>query len=846
MERPECRYRGAEDCRTEATEGDFTEGNVLMYFLDLRREPKVIRSDHIQMGGVDPRGNRISFTNYYMELNGRPFFPISGEFHYSRYPYESWEDEIVKMKMSGVNIVSTYVFWNHHEEDEGVFDWSGNKNLRYFVDLCAKQQLYVILRVGPFCHGEVRNGGIPDWLYGRPFDVRSNDEGYLAYVRRLYREIGRRVAGQFFKDGGPIIGVQLENEFMSSSAPWEVTSIYVHERVSRGSGGKEHMRVLKEIALESGLTPAFFTCTAWGSPVLEGEILPLHGGYAFCPWAVDESRPTHAPTPEYLFKDLHCSNPGRNRSADEAGLDGDGNLGGNSGDRGLEGGIKGGGSDSTGQALSEADIKAGYRIEDYLYACCEMGGGMQVWYKYRFVVPPESVEAMALCKVAGGCNFIGYYMYHGGSNPVGKHSYLNERVVPKISYDFQAPLGEFGQVRDSYRYLKTLHLFLHEFSDVLIPTATVLPDNSESITPESNDTLRYAGRVKGDSGFVFLNNYQDHVEMRDLKDIRMSVRTESGDIVFPRRNGFTLKKDECAILPINLDIEGARLRYSTAQLLTRLPVEDEVYYFFFAREGFDPEYCFCSDSVLSIEATRGEIERDGDAVYAFVQPGMDSVVRVASRTGAKVAICTLTRAQALDLWKAPVWGRDRVIISDSAVLATDGYAKLQKTGSSEMSLRVFPGVAEGLRTPYGVCDSERDGVFQRYSLRVPDANIDLRVEYVRPNKAVVHISPESFAGVDDVLLRIDYRGDVASAMIDGKLINDNFNNGTTWEIGLKRFLPEVAEKPIYFYVTPLRKGRTVIADSTAGPHREFVGEEVAEIVSIEAVPVYSVVVGRNV
>lgn len=822
-----------------------------MYYLDLRREPKAIRSSHIKMGGVDPRGNRINFTNYYMEVNGRPYFAISGEFHFSRYPYQSWEDEIVKMKMSGVNIVSTYIFWNHHEEEEGVFDWSGNKNIRYFVDLCAKHGLYVIIRVGPFCHGEVRNGGIPDWLYGRPFDIRSNDEGYLAYVRRLYGEIGRQVSGQFFESGGPIIGVQLENEFMSSSAPWEVTPIYVHESVGGGSGGKEHMRILKEIALESGLTPAFFTSTAWRSPVLEGEILPLHGGYAFCPWAVDENRPTHAPTPEYLFKDLHCSYPGgRRQSSDTPG-------GANNGGPGTAGAAtattpadNGAGE---GPALSEADLKAGYRIEDYPYACCEMGGGMQVWYKYRFVVPPESVEAMALCNIAGGCNFIGYYMYHGGSNPVGKHSYMNERVVPKISYDFQAPLGEFGQIRDSYRYLKTLHLFLDEFSDLLIPMATVLPAGNESITPENTDTLRYAARVKGDSAFLFLNNYQDHVELKDQKNIRMSVSTPSGEIEFPRRGGFTLKAGACAILPVGLDIEGARLRYSTAQLVTRLRVDDEVYYFLFAHEGIDPEYCFSSESVLSVEISKGELERDGDSVFAFVEPGTGSLIRLVTKTGAKATICTLTRNQALDLWRVNAWGRDRIIISDSAVMAMDGYVKLQKVGSPEMKLSVFPDVAGGLRgvlresvgASHAVCDAESDGLFTSYTLRVPVRETDLKVETVKPNKAVVQVSPESFVGVDDVLLHIDYEGDVGSAMIDGKLISDNFNNGTTWEVGLRRHLPQASERPIYLYITPLRKGRMVITDSTAAPHRTFEGNQIAEIVSIRAVPVYSAIVGQN-
>jgi len=779
-----------------------------MHYLDLRRKAKEIRSGHIQMGGTDPRGNRISFTSYYMEMNGRPFFAITGEFHFSRYPYTCWEDEIIKMKMSGINVVSTYIFWNHHEEEEGVFDWTGNKNIRYFVDLCAKQGLYVILRVGPFCHGEVRNGGIPDWLYGRPFELRSNDEGYLFYVRRLYREIGRQVAGQFFKDGGPIIGVQLENEFMSSSAPWEVTPIYVNEWIGRGSGGKEHMRRLKEIAIESGLSPAFFTSTAWGSPVLEGEILPLHGGYAFCPWSVDESRPVHHATPEYLFRDLHYSSGG--------------NLG------------------SFGDAAT-----AGYRVEDYPYACCEMGAGMQVWYRYRFVVPPESVEAMAVCKIAGGCNFIGYYMYHGGSNPVGRHSYLNERVVPKISYDFQAPLGEFGQVRDSYKRLKALHLFIHEFGDILAPMATVLPAGNEAIAPEDKDTLRYAARVKGDSAFLFFNNYQDHVEMKDLEDIRITVRTSSRDITLPKRRGFTLRKNECAIFPVNLEIEGAILRYSTAQLVTRLRVEDEVYYFFFERGGIEPEYCFDSDGISGVEASEGEIERDRDSIYAFVNPGTNSVVRVRTEAGAKVAICTLTQAQALNLWKANVWGSDRVIISDSVVMALDGFVKLQKPGSSEMTLSVFPDVDGGLRSPYGSLECEKDGLFTRYSVSVPHRQVDLRIDAVRPDKAVVQVSADSFEGLDEVLLHVCYRGNTGSAMIDGKLISDNFYNGTTWEIGLKRFLPEAFEKPIYLYVTPLRKGSGVIIDSTVATRDSVDCEQTAEILSIRTVPVYSVVVGRD-
>ena len=114
-----------------------------------------------------------------MIIGGKPFLAISGECHYSRVPEDQWEDTILKMRAGGVNVVATYVFWNVHEEVEGHFRWDGRRNLRHFIELCQKHGLYVILRCGPFDHGEMRNGGLPDWLYGKPFDVRSVNEGFF-------------------------------------------------------------------------------------------------------------------------------------------------------------------------------------------------------------------------------------------------------------------------------------------------------------------------------------------------------------------------------------------------------------------------------------------------------------------------------------------------------------------------------------------------------------------------------------------------------------------------------------------------------------------------------------------
>ena len=132
---------------------------------------------------------------------------------------DQWEEEILKMKAGGISVIPTYVFWNIHEEQEGRFRWDGQRDLRRFLQLCQKHGMQVIIRIGPWCHGEIRSGGFPDWLFAKTLEVRSDDPEYLKYVRRLYGEIARQMEGLYYKDGGPVIGCQLENELQHSAAP---------------------------------------------------------------------------------------------------------------------------------------------------------------------------------------------------------------------------------------------------------------------------------------------------------------------------------------------------------------------------------------------------------------------------------------------------------------------------------------------------------------------------------------------------------------------------------------------------------------------------------------------------
>ena len=118
-----------------------------------------------------PDGSTITIDSKSLQLDGQPWTPVMGEFHYSRYPANEWREELLKMKAGGISIVSTYVFWIHHEEVEGQWDWSGSRDLREFVRLAGSVGLKVIVRCGPWCHGEVRNGGFPELASGQRLEA---------------------------------------------------------------------------------------------------------------------------------------------------------------------------------------------------------------------------------------------------------------------------------------------------------------------------------------------------------------------------------------------------------------------------------------------------------------------------------------------------------------------------------------------------------------------------------------------------------------------------------------------------------------------------------------------------
>lgn len=243
--------------------------------------------------GAQANADVIASTAHHLLRDGKPWFPIMGEFHYSRYPAAEWEIELRKMKALGIQVVATYVFWIHHEEEEGVWRTDGDLDLRRFLLTCQRTGLEVLLRIGPWAHGECRNGGFPDWLQQDvSLRLRTDDPAYLARVEQLFAHIYRSAQGLFLADGGPIVGVQLENE-------------YGHCGGESGGRGLVHMMTLKRMAVAAGFRVPLYTATGWGGAnVVDGEMLPVMGGYADAPW--ERSVERLPASPNFLL--LHAPN----------------------------------------------------------------------------------------------------------------------------------------------------------------------------------------------------------------------------------------------------------------------------------------------------------------------------------------------------------------------------------------------------------------------------------------------------------------------------------------------------------------------------------------------------------
>ncbi len=196
-------------------------------------------------------------------LDGKPFQIISGELHYVRIPEAYWQDRLHKAKAMGLNAISIYCMWNMHEPEKGEWDFKGRENVRHFVKLAQKEGLYVILRPGPYVCAEWEFGGFPWWLLkDKSIKVRTDDPKFMKPAKEYIMQIGKQLADLQITNGGPIIMVQVENEYGS----------FGHDTA--------YERQFAHYLREAGFTVPLFTADGAGPGYFKNAVLPgvLPGG----------------------------------------------------------------------------------------------------------------------------------------------------------------------------------------------------------------------------------------------------------------------------------------------------------------------------------------------------------------------------------------------------------------------------------------------------------------------------------------------------------------------------------------------------------------------------------------
>lgn len=738
---------------------------------------------------VDPHG-RWRLTSQYIECSGLPAVPVSGEIHYSRLPRARWEERLRLMKAGGITVVACYVFWIHHEPTEGGARFDDNLDVAAFVRLCSEIGLDVVLRIGPWAHGEVRNGGFPDWVQNADVNHRTNDPGYLAMVEGWFNRIGSELHGLIGTDSN-VIGIQLENELYDQPT---------------------HIRELKRLARAAGLNAPIWTATAWGgADIPEDEVMPVFGGYGDGFW-VDAAVPWDPTFRQHYFF---------SHQWDDAGIGAD-----------LREHLTG----------SEA---APPRSPSALYppATCELTGGMATAYQRRPWPKGKDVAAVANNKIGSGSGWQGYYMFAGGTNPPGglqesqATGYPND--LPVFDYDFHAPIGASGRLAPGFAELRKQHAFLAAFGQHLAPMPSSLPDQLPAGI-EDTDTLRWAIRSNGRSGFVFITWHQPHIPLADYREAQFRLALAEETVTFPREP-LTIPSGTIARWPVNLDVGPVRLQWATASALTLLGPEDSPLLVLAAEAGIEPQLCLPEGSTL-----KGPVREVSANVYA-VETAEPVTVTVVSRHGSQ-AIVVLPAGHADQAWVLDTpHGRELVLSADPVWVGADGRLAGRSTGPlSVQRYCTASGRFEVVRTETSGPHRRRQSLAaerSRAAKAVPSSFGSLAGRAAAPTDDSINDLAEIYQislpvaalmGEGPTELEINWAGDVARMIVDGQVVADRFWDGSPWvlETHDAGFL---SAKDIRLQVLPLAKAARVGLPLEAQHRRDRVPGDLSAVDKVELI-----------
>ncbi|MGZ0709686.1 beta-galactosidase [Coraliomargarita sp. W4R53] len=693
---------------------------------------------------TNPEGVTLSSDKTTLLRDGKPLPLAMGEFHPQRYPEDYWEEVVLEMKAGGLNAISCYWFWTFIEPRPDVFNFDGNNDIRRFVELCQKHDMLVFLRIGPFCNAEILNGGLPSWLFGMPFAERSNDPGYLERVGLYFQKMGQQIQGQLWKDGGPIFMVQVENELGVAPINWSM--IYRHGAAEEHRGPVdpaafvEHYQSLRELALQAGFNVPFFTMTAWGgsrTTLPEKNFIYAYGGY------------------------MYLGKPGENNSTLTC-------------------------------LMSNYQVSSPYPLQ-YIELGAAGSPARMGWVPQP---PVESAISTVFSRIGASSSLaFGWYMYQGGTSPLHSDWGWSTKGdnLGLMSYDYHAPLSEYGLPRPAYYDLRPFHQTMLNFADSFTYGGVVYQD--PEVGPRE-DKVRASVRLNNEGGgAVFLLHYGNVNALND-RTTHLELKTKTGNVRIPSSGELDLVNGDCIMLPFNLDLEhDIRLISSTAQLSGHVVNQNETVYFVSTLRDQAAELVFELPAGVSVK-TRGQTRKDGSLTLVSIEPSMDATVDLIASDGSRLIFSVIPAQMIRRSVEAIVNGQKMYLISEQDLVADGNRVRLTSLDSNEFSLLSYPSVDW-----QGGHSAGKVGIFERITATVPTREVQGELMRTHTQKMLMKLDEREFDGLNDIYATVDFEGLICRIfdLESGLPVGDQlWGDGFTWRVGLKRFKSELSGKGLLF------------------------------------------------
>lgn len=448
----------------------------------------------------------IRYDSNCFTINGVDTFLYSLECPYPRCPRELWRDRFLKARQAGFNTIDTYVFWNYHERQEGHFDFT---ELEEYLKLAQESGFWVILRPGPYVDAEFERGGFPYWIIAKRFPVRSMHPESLKTSKYWYDHVLPIIRKHQITQGGPVLMMQIENEL-------DFTNFTETEQ-------REYIRFLARTAWAAGIqVPLITNVTSVVRDRTDPDMARIMDTCDYYPrWSFLVDRELQALPPGATLED-------KVSQSDRAVL---------------------------------ASIRRQRKEQpDCLLGIAELGTGYYSKFGGKLSVDEEGVEAAqtnAFTKtiIEQGATYFNYYLGFGGTN----FEWAAKGVT--TTYDFGAPIREWGGLSDKYYELRGIGAFVRMFGKMLTRSRVL-----EKACHSSSADMTVSERVSDQSGFVFVRT---NTESQHHFKLTFRDPARSGNFSVPREGELIMGPRTMKILPVQIPVTGGHLRYSTAEILAQ-------------------------------------------------------------------------------------------------------------------------------------------------------------------------------------------------------------------------------------------------------------------------------------